>query len=102
MISGYHAQPWTCAGHAQAVKRSLEREKDLEGIDMSNIVSGRRRGRQQAAAQPVNYRCATVSYGTPAEACTYITTLGSHIAVLCIRLVRSRVTSLELADEELD
>ncbi len=41
----------------QAVKRSLEREKDLEGIDMSNIVSDtRRRGRREAAAKPVNYK----------------------------------------------
>lgn len=47
----------------QAVKRSLDREMDLEGIDMSNIVNGGRRGRREAAAQPVNYKCAiTVAF----------------------------------------
>ena len=41
---------------AQAVKEQLQKEKDLEGIDLSNIVTGGRRSRAAAAA-PRNYRC---------------------------------------------
>ena len=39
----------------QIVKRRLEKERDLEGIDMGNVISGARRSRTANAA-PVNYR----------------------------------------------
>jgi hypothetical protein len=41
---------------SQVVKRRLEKERDLEGIDMGNVISGARRSRTANAA-PVNYRC---------------------------------------------
>lgn len=40
----------------QAVKEQIQKEKDLEGIDLSNIVSGGRRSRAAAAAPRVSYR----------------------------------------------
>lgn len=41
----------------QAVKEQIQKEKDLEGIDLSNIVSGGRRSRAAAVAPRVSYRC---------------------------------------------
>lgn len=50
-----------CACCAQRVKRKLEKDRDLEGIDLSNIITeGGGRPRRAAAAQAqMNYRCVT-------------------------------------------
>ena len=42
-------------GTVQIVKQRLEKERDLEGIDMGNIVSGGRRSRTGNTAS-VNYK----------------------------------------------
>ena len=41
----------------QIVKKRLEKERDLEGIDLENIVSGGRRSRTNNTAS-VSYKCA--------------------------------------------
>lgn len=43
--------PWL-----QAVKARLEQERDLDGIDSTNIVAGGRRSRT-AASKRINYTC---------------------------------------------
>jgi len=43
-------------GTVQIVKQRLEKERDLEGIDLGNIVSGGRRSRTGNTAS-INYKC---------------------------------------------